>query len=77
MTEYAPTIRGLKLVQPIIVQDHVNGFGDGIRPDNQGIETLSGDTAAAICAAIVTEYAPTIRGLKPSARASASIPAAS
>ena len=39
VTEYAPTIRGLKLGALATDLKDLNPVRDGIRPDNQGIET--------------------------------------
>ena len=39
VTEYAPTIRGLKLTAEVVIFGNGLHVGDGIRPDNQGIET--------------------------------------
>ncbi len=41
VTEYAPTIRGLKPISNLNVEHTKVAKGDGIRSDNQGIETYT------------------------------------
>ena len=64
VTEYAPTIRGLKRFARCRRCARGKSPRDGIRPDNQGIETRSIEPGHGRIGSTVTEYAPTIRGLK-------------